>query len=153
MPGDMKKLIFIDDNPLDHFILKKILNQSHLACEVNCTADGTEVIDFLEKHHSDPGRLPDIILLDLYMPGFDGWTFLGKAEQLCTRMAKPVKICILSASINPKDIHDAKQYSCVSTFIFKPITKNILEKLSSDEVSNVAWIRRFFYWSYVLNHL
>ncbi len=138
MPGDMKKLIFIDDSPLDHFILKRILNRSRLAYEVNCTANGAEVIDFLKKHHSDPGRLPDIILLDLYMPGFDGWDFLEKIEQLSNRLAKPVKICILSASINPKDIHDAKQYTSVSSFFLKPITKNILENLINDEVSNVA---------------
>jgi CheY-like chemotaxis protein len=134
----MKKLIFIDDNPLDHFILKRILNQYHLAYEVSCTASGAEVIDFLKKYRSDPGNLPDIILLDLYMPEFDGWAFLEKVEQLRTRLAKPVKIYILSASINPKDIQDAKQYVCVSSFIFKPITKDILEKLVNDEVSNVA---------------
>jgi CheY-like chemotaxis protein len=138
MPCDMKKLIFIDDSPLDHFILKRMLNQYPLAYEVNCTANGAEVIDFLEKHCSDPGNLPDIILLDLYMPGFDGWTFLDKVEQLRTHLAKPVKIYILSASINPEDIQETKQYASVSSFIFKPVTKDALEKLINDKVSNVA---------------
>ena len=134
----MKKLIFIDDSPLDHFILKRILNRHHLPYEVNCTANGVEVIDFLEQHRSDTDSLPDIILLDLYMPQFDGWAFLEKIEQLCTFLSKPVKVYILSASINPEDIQNIMQYAFVSSFIFKPITKNILEKLISDEASNVA---------------
>jgi hypothetical protein len=32
---NMKRLIFIDDNPPDHFILKRILNKYQLAYEVS----------------------------------------------------------------------------------------------------------------------
>jgi CheY-like chemotaxis protein len=134
----MKKLIFIDDSPLDHFILKRILNKYQLGYNVSCTANGGEVIDLLKKHKSDPASLPDIILLDLYMPGFDGWAFLEKAERLCTNLAKPIKVYILTSSINPKDIEQARQYGCVRSFIFKPITKEKLEKMLNEDVTNVA---------------
>ena len=134
----MKKLIFIDDSPLDHFILKRILNKYQLAYEVSCTANGAEVIEFLERHRSAAENLPDIILLDLYMPEFDGWAFLEKAEKICAHLAKRLKIYILTSSINPEDIQLAKRYPYVQSFIFKPITKNVLEKLINDEVINVA---------------
>ena len=134
----MKKLIFVDDSPLDHFILKRILNKFQLAYEVNCTANGKEVIEFLEQHKSDPDSLPDIILLDLYMPEFDGWAFLDKAEHVCSRLVKPFKIYILTSSINPKDMQLAKQYAVVSAFIFKPITKEVLEKLINEEKASIV---------------
>src|SRR6202000_1309987 len=134
----MKKLIFIDDSPLDHFILKRILNKYQLAYEVSCTANGEGVIEFLKQHQYNRDNLPDIILLDIYMPAFDGWDFLEKAEKLYTHLAKPLKIYILSSSINPRDLQLAKQYACVRSFIFKPITKEVLEKLITEETAGIS---------------
>jgi CheY-like chemotaxis protein len=134
----MKKLIFIDDSPLDHYILKRILNKYKLAYEVNCTTHGEEVIAFLEKNRRNKDILPDIILLDLYMPHFDGWAFLDKMQKIYSQLSKPLKIYILSSSINPVDIHNAKQFSCVESFIFKPITRQVLQKLIDDEISKAG---------------
>ena len=129
----MKKLIFIDDSPLDQFILKRILSKYQLEYEVMCTANGAEVIGFLEQNKSDINKLPDFILVDLYMPGFNGWNFLNSVQHLYTKLAKPIRIYILSSSINPKDMEQAKVYSCVRSFIFKPITREVLEKQIKEE--------------------
>ena len=131
----MKKLIFIDDSPLDQFILKRILSKYQLEYEVMCTANGAEVIGFLEQNKSDINKLPDFILVDLYMPGFNGWNFLNSVQHLYTKLAKPIRIYILSSSINPKDMEQAKVYSCVRSFIFKPITREVLEKHIKEESS------------------
>jgi CheY-like chemotaxis protein len=134
----MKKVIFIDDSPLDHFILKRILNKYNLAYEVNCTDNGEEVLSFLDNNRLNKSILPDIILLDLYMPQFDGWAFLEKVQRIYPHLSKPVRIYILSSSINPRDIQYAKQFSCVQSFIFKPITKEVLERLVDEEVSKAV---------------
>ena len=136
LPG-MKKLIFIDDNPMDHFILKRILNKHQLEYEVMCTANAAEVISFLEQNKRDVDKLPDVILVDLYMPALNGWHFLSNMQRLCPDLVKSVRVYILSSSINPEDIEHAKQYSCVRSFIFKPITQDVLEK-HIDEASSVA---------------
>lgn len=131
----MKKLIFVDDSPLDHYILKRILKKYNLDFEVYCTSNGEEVLQFLERHKWEKDILPDVILLDLYMPRFNGWEFLDKAQQLYNDLSKPVRIFILSASINPKDIARAKQYPPVRSFVFKPITKQALEKLVDEAIT------------------
>ena len=131
----MKKLIFIDDSPADHFILKKILNRYRLDYEVSCTANGGEVIELLEKNSCQFNNLPDIILVDLYMPGLDGWCFLEKVERIYSHLAKPLKIYILSSSINPKDVKQSRKYACIRSFIFKPITKEVLEKYIDEDAS------------------
>jgi len=131
----MKKLIFVDDSPLDHYILKRILRKHELDYEVNCTSNGEEVLHFLEQHKWDRELLPDVILLDLYMPLFNGWEFLDKAQQLYNSLSKPVKIYILSASIDPLDINRAKQFPAVKSFVFKPITKESLQKLVDEEMT------------------
>jgi CheY-like chemotaxis protein len=134
----MKKLIFIDDSPLDHFILKRILNKYKLAYEVNCTENGEEVISFLTQNRLNETILPDIILLDLYMPRFDGWAFLEKVQKIYPHLVKPMRLYILSSSINPKDIQQVKQFPCVQSFVFKPITKEVLEKLVEGETSEAG---------------
>jgi CheY-like chemotaxis protein len=128
----MKKIIFIDDNPIDHYILKRILNKYKLDYDINCSTSGKEVLLFLEKNRLNKDTLPDIILLDLYMPNFNGWTFLEKTQRICPHLSKPLKIYILSSSINPRDIQLAKQFPSVQSFIFKPITREVLEKLVDD---------------------
>lgn len=125
----MKKILFVDDSPLDHFILKRILNKYQLDYEVNCTADGEEVLGFLKENRLNKPVLPDIILLDLYMPQFDGWLFLEKMQQVYPQLSKPLKLYVLSSSINPRDIQWVTKFEFVQSFIFKPITKEILERL------------------------
>lgn len=131
----MKKLIFIDDSPLDQFILKRILNRYKLTYEVKCTDDGEEVLSFLQEHKDNMTMLPDIILLDLYMPYFNGWKFLENVNNIYGSLTRPLKIYVLSSSINPSDIQQATRYPFVSSFIFKPITKEVLEKLVDEQVS------------------
>ena len=116
----MKKIIFIDDSPLDHFILKRILTRHQLDYEVNCTPDGEEVLSFLAQNRLNKSVLPDIILLDLYMPRLDGWDFLDKVQYVCPHLAKPVKLYVLTSSINPRDIQWVKKIPLVKSFIFKP---------------------------------
>lgn len=132
----MKKILFVDDSPLDHFILKRILNKYKLDYEVNCTADGEEVLGFLKQNRLNKPALPDIILLDLYMPKFDGWLFLEKMQQVYPHLSKPLKLYVLSSSINPRDIQLVKKFGFVQSFIFKPITKEVLEKLVGEEVQD-----------------
>jgi len=132
----MKKILFVDDSPLDHFILKRILNKYKLDYEVNCTADGEEVLEFLKENRLNKPVLPDVILLDLYMPQFDGWLFLEKMQQVYPHLSKPLKLYVLSSSINPRDIQWVTKFEFVQSFIFKPITKEVLERLVGDEKFN-----------------
>jgi len=134
----MKKLIFIDDSAMDHFILKRILNKYKLAYDVTCTSNGEEVINFLDKNKQAKGVLPDIILLDIYMPKFDGWDFLERISYVYPGLIKPFKIYMLSSSINPADINHAMQYPFVKSFIFKPITKETLERLIIEVAPDIS---------------
>lgn len=134
----MNKLTYIDDCQLDHFILKKILSRFGSAYDVKCTDSGRGIINLLSRHTVDTNKLPDIILLDIYIPGFDSWEFLDKMQSLYRYLPKPIEIYILSATSYPADIERAKQYSCVKAFILKPITKEVLQKLMKYKESPVS---------------
>jgi len=93
-PGDdMVRVLIIDDEaPI------------RLLCRVNLEAEGMEVIDAgdgptgLEKARSEE---PDVILLDVMMPGLDGWQV---AEELLNdERTRSIPIVFLTARAEARD--------------------------------------------------
>ena len=125
----MQTLTCIDNCELDVFILKKILSGYGIPFNVKSADTGSEVIRKLSKYKTDGSELPDIILLDIYMPGFDAWDFLDRMNWLYPTLAKSVEVYVLSAHKYPNDVERARQYPFVKAFILKPITKQVLLKL------------------------
>ncbi|MBF0489565.1 MAG: response regulator [Candidatus Omnitrophica bacterium] len=60
----LKKVLIIDDSLLDRTILKEVLKDDYQVLE---TGDGQGVLDMIAQN------IPDIILLDIQMPGMDGF--------------------------------------------------------------------------------
>jgi CheY-like chemotaxis protein len=125
----MSKLTYIDDCPLDQFILRKILTRYGSACEVKCTDTCIDVLSLLSQRRLDEDQVPDIILLDIYMPGLNAWDFLDRVKWLYPSLPKPVNVFIISACKFDEDVERAKKYHFVKAFMLKPITKEVLQKL------------------------
>ncbi len=125
----MNTLTYIDDSPLDQFILKRVLSRCGVACQVKCTDSSASVLSLLSRPRLRASQIPDVILVDIYMPGFNPWDFLDQVATLYPALPKPVKIYILSARKYPGDLERARVYSFVKAFMLKPITREILEKL------------------------
>jgi CheY-like chemotaxis protein len=133
----MSKLTYIENRPLDQFILRKILSRYGSSCEVNCTDTCLGVLSLLSQYRLDEQQVPDIILLDIYMPGFSAWDFLDRLQWLYPTLPKPVSVYILSAGGHPADVARAKRYPFVKAFLLKPITKEVLlELISLNEVTS-----------------
>jgi CheY-like chemotaxis protein len=133
----MSTLTYIDNCQLDHFILQKILSRFGSSLEVKCTDTGMEALSLLSRQKVYNDNLPDLILLDIYMPGFDAWDFLDKVELLYPTLPHTLEIYILSASKYPADVERLKNYTCVKAFILKPITKEVLQKLIRHKISPI----------------
>jgi CheY-like chemotaxis protein len=125
----MCKLVMIDDNPMEHLIMQRLFDRYHLFPHASHALGGQIIIDFLNENRTNTVELPDIIFLDLNMPGFSGWDFLEQFERLYLSFKKHIGIYILSSSICPEEKLRAKQYSFVRDFISKPIKKDRLELL------------------------
>jgi CheY-like chemotaxis protein len=125
----MSTLTYIDDRQLDQFILRKILSRYGSSCEVKCTDSCIGVLSLLSQYNATSEQLPDIILLDMYMQGFNPWDFLDRVKWLYPGLPKAVDIYILSACNYKADIERAKQYPFVKAFMLKPITKEVLQRL------------------------
>jgi response regulator of citrate/malate metabolism len=126
----MSKLVLIDDEPIFHRIVQMTIKHSELSKQATYSFDGEVVLDYLEEKKADAHSLPDYIFVDLYMPLFNGWDFLNGFQNIYKSLKKNIHIYIVSSSIDPADIDRSKLYPFVTTFISKPVMKDVFDSIS-----------------------
>ena len=124
----MCKLVMIDDNPIEHLIMQRLLDRYGIFKDAVHSLDGRIIIDFLREKNA-VSMLPDLIFLDLDMPGFSGWDFLEQFEKLYLRLAKPISVYVVSSSVCDEERSRSAHFPFVKEFISKPVTKDKLEIL------------------------
>ncbi|GAA4321869.1 response regulator [Mucilaginibacter gynuensis] len=121
----MCRVIVIDDNPMDHLIMRKTLERFDIFHDALFSFSGEAIIAFLEECYDEPAVLPDLIFLDLNMP-FSGRAFLQHMEVLYKSLHKQPAIYILSSSIDPADKELVNAYEFVKDFLVKPVSTEAL---------------------------
>ncbi|MEE1947143.1 response regulator [Pedobacter sp. KR3-3] len=120
-------LLVIDDDDINIFIIKKIVEKTGFDIEMVSKSNGQLAIDYLKDAISRGATLPHLILIDINMPVMNGWEFVEAYQQL--GIAKPVDLYILSSSVYENDIEKTKSYSAVRGFISKPLSIERLTEL------------------------
>jgi len=131
----MCKVVLIDDNPIDHYIMRTMLYNNEVCKQATYTFDGSMIIEFMEQHKTESKRLPDVIFLDLTMPDFSGWDFLEKFEKLKGSLKKRIDLYVMTSSIRDSDRERSARYNCVSSFISKPLSKQMLNSICTQGLS------------------
>lgn len=114
-----KKILVVDDNPDLLDVVKIGLEQMKEGFQVTGVKDGEECINFLENNDH-----PDIILLDIMMPGIDGW-------ELFTRIRDDErwnKIPIVFLTAKRDDFSKGFGRITAHDYITKPFAIDDLEK-------------------------
>lgn len=123
----MCKLVVIDDNPTDHYIMQRLLHNNYNCEQATYTFDGQLVLDYLNEN-KNTDTLPDVIFLDLDMPQLTGWEFLDELESFNNEAKKNVQVHIMSSSIRSADVFHSKKYACVNSFMTKPLSRELVNK-------------------------
>jgi CheY-like chemotaxis protein len=115
------RLLVIENSNEDFEALSRIINQvSQVSLDVDRCTDGDEALDWLNQTHFNP----DLIILDLNLPGTDGREILVTVKQ--TKKFRSIPIVVLSTSSNPKDVAACYQ-SGVNSYMVKPMNINELK--------------------------
>ncbi|MBV8388262.1 MAG: response regulator [Mucilaginibacter sp.] len=125
----MRKLVFIDDDPIDHFLMKHILRGKDYFDITTYTIYGSLVLDYIEEHKFEPEKLPDLIFVDLNMPQFSGWDFLKRMEQMQHEISKDIPVFVISSSLRPADKATSSKYPFVHDFISKPVNGEEIDRI------------------------
>jgi signal transduction histidine kinase/ActR/RegA family two-component response regulator len=107
---DKVKVLLVDDSADNRLLVKKILTDA--GTEVETAVDGK---DGIEKAMHD---LPDLILMDLQMPGLSGY----EATQLLRARGFVKPIVALTASAMPEDFARSKRMGC-DAHLAKPLNR------------------------------
>ena len=126
----MKKLVIIDDDPIDQYVKKHALRGKDYFDTTTYTVYGSLILDYIEENRAKPEKLPDVIILDLNMPVFSGWDFLDRFQQMQESIQKNIKVYVLSSSIRPSDKENAERYPFVRSYISKPLEAGMIDNIA-----------------------
>jgi len=129
-------ICLIDDDMIFRYLTQTLIAKTHLVNDIDAFSNGLDAINFLKAVSLDDGKLPDIILLDLFMPVMDGWGFLKEYEKLQPKLTKKIPIYIVTSSIDPADIQKSKAINLVIDFIVKPMTKETFLQIMHSHTTN-----------------
>ena len=115
-------ILSIEDNPEDFEIIARALRKVAPQRRIQHCESGDDALQFLRQHQEAPVDglgLPDVILLDLNLPGTDGRDILKiiKNDQKLQR----IPVIVFSTSNNEKDI-EVSYTSGANAYLRKPST-------------------------------
>lgn len=113
-------ILLVEDDPGDQKLITVSLRNQKIANEVYIASSGEEAIEFLYQRgkYSDGAPLPDLILLDLNMPGMGGKEFLRQMKE--DEKMRLIPVIILTSSDSDDDILDTYNLHA-SGYIKKPV--------------------------------
>lgn len=124
-----KKILLIDDNPVDNLISQRYISNARIAKECITIDSSLDAYDYLFEE-IDSKDFPEVILLDLNMPIYNGFEFLDKIEKLKDKQLINSRVYILSSSTNSKDVQRAKSYKSVVDYFVKPLNEDTIKKIA-----------------------
>src|SRR4051812_46736681 len=136
----MKKyfsIVIVDDDQEDHTFLINAIHQLNPLHTVLSLYTGQMLMDYLEKqgcYENDSSELPDLIMLDLYLPGIDGYEVLKRVRS--RSKFKNMNIFVLTTCNHEYDRIKPIAYGCTN-FYSKPIDSKELVRIMEDVFAQV----------------
>lgn len=117
----MPQILVVDDESSIRDVLRVVLaDDGH---DVRTAGDGREALARLDE------GVPDLILLDLAMPGMDGWHFL---EELHARGLRPsTRVLIMSGQFSGSEVIERTR-GTARRFLAKPFDSSELRRIVSE---------------------
>ncbi len=124
MTNKLRTILLVDDDDDCNAFVKILCTKEGVAENVDVAHNGIEALEYLKTH----SPLPELILLDINMPGMNGWEFLREYPALQARMKERIPVVVMvTVSTNPDDMKQAQEQGV--QFINKPLTKDALKTI------------------------
>jgi CheY-like chemotaxis protein len=108
--------LVVDDDEFSRDLIVAVLG--HLGCNaVHCASDSHAAIVLARQHN------PDFVLLDIYMPEVDGWTFLAKLHKTMTSAA----VIMITGSGKTADFKKSMTET-VDGYCIKPVSPGVMQR-------------------------
>ncbi len=115
-------ILLVEDNPDDVALTERALKKAKIANKVVVAGSGPEALTYLLGPEAHPDRdveeLPEVVLLDLKLPGMDGLEVLQRLRE--DRRTRLLPVVILTSSREDRDL--IRNYELgANSYIRKPV--------------------------------
>ncbi|TRW23831.1 response regulator [Flavobacterium zepuense] len=120
-------IMLIDDNKIDNFFHERVIRKNNAAEIIITKESAIEALAYLKQ--GNEVIQPNLIILDINMPGMNGWEFLAEYKKIDLDIKNIMVVVMLSVSEDPTNEALALTKGIWATFKSKPVTKEMLEGL------------------------
>ena len=118
MPAESAiRVLLVEDNPIDAKATIRAAKKLKIANHIELVTDGNAALDHLRRDPVD-GPPPDLVLLDLNLPGKDGMDVL--AEMKKDERLRWIPVVVLTTSADEADVFGSYDLGA-NAFITKPV--------------------------------
>jgi len=125
------RVVLADDHPLFLSGLENLLNTEGGFQIVSLCRDGHDALKAMQKH------LPDILVLDIRMPGKDGLTVLREIRE----RELPVKVVLLAGELSEQDVIRSVRLG-VNGIVLKEMAPRLLVQCLRKVSTGALWLER-----------
>jgi CheY-like chemotaxis protein len=117
--GQPIEVLLVEDDPGDELMTREAFEENKVRNHLHVARDGKEALDFLNRRgqYADAPR-PDLVLLDLNLPKFDGRQVL--AEIKADEDLRTIPVVVLTTSAAEEDILRSYQLHA-NAYVTKPV--------------------------------
>ncbi|XOV68733.1 MAG: response regulator transcription factor [Fluviicola sp.] len=122
----IKKLVLVDDDRDMRFLHTRLIRKSGLVETIIEFKNGKDALNYIKEERENP---PQIIILDINMPGISGWDVADALRDDCKELKGLVHLFILTSSVNPNDFSYAEEHPCIQEILEKPLNQEKLQMI------------------------
>ncbi len=126
MAANLNHIVLVDDNETTSFLNNRLLGRLAVADLVSTFSRADEAFEQLWANHDGP--LPDLVFVDLKMPGISGFEFLELYNALPQPVQNKTVMAVLTTSMHGADTARVAKYPNVE-YLTKPLTEEKMTKL------------------------
>ncbi len=91
-------IVIVEDNPGDVVLVQEALSEAAFPHLLHVVRNGTDAVNVIRKIGADTGGGPDLVILDLNLPGKTGRQVMAEMEEAPDLRALPVAVLTTSRS-------------------------------------------------------